>query len=136
MRGPWATWLMKHTRSVRTQRNNVFRSGLVPRAACRLKNSGLASVLGRRCVSVRMIVLRNLGCCFLDECACGGCLGVAEALLHFIESRRLASRLFNFSRFFVLSFRCSVGYRSRGHVHGSLSLFYWYSFGSVNCLLV
>ena len=29
------------------------------RAACRLKYSGLASVLGRRYVSVRMIVMRN-----------------------------------------------------------------------------
>ena len=64
---------------MQTQLNDVFRSDLVPLA------------VGRRCVSVRMIVMRNLGCCFLDECACGGCLRVAEVQLHFIERKSSVS---------------------------------------------
>ena len=78
----------EHTLSANTMKQCV---PLRSRAACRLKYSGLASVLCRRCVSVRMIVMRNIGYCFLDECACGGCLGVAEAQLHFIERKSSVS---------------------------------------------
>ena len=84
------------------------------------------------CFSI--IVMRNLGCCFLDECACGGCLGVAEAQLLFVERKSSVSSScpsssvsasFWSSAFvvlFVLSFRCSVGCRSRGKVRGSCRL--------------
>ena len=78
------------------------------------------------CISI--IVMRNLSCCFLDECACGGCLGVAEAQLLFVQRKSsvssscpssLVSASFGSSAFvvlFVLSCVVRWGRRSRGHV--------------------
>ena len=68
------------------------------------------------CISI--IVMRNLSCCFLDECACGGCLGVAEAQLLFVQRKSsvssscpssLVSASFGSSAFVVLFvFSCVV----------------------------
>ena len=60
-KGAWAVGYLvdeEHTLSANTMKRCV---SLRSRAACRLKYSGLASVSGGRCVSVRMIVMRNLG---------------------------------------------------------------------------
>ena len=84
------------------------------------------------CISV--IVMRNLSCCFLDECACGGCLGVAEAQLLFVKRKSsvssscpssLVPASFWSSAFvvlFVLSCVARWARRSRGHVRGSCRL--------------
>ena len=133
-KGAWAVGYVvdeEHTPNANTIKQCV---PLRCRAACRSKCSGLASVLGRRCVSVRIIVMRNLGCCFLDESACGGCLRFAEVQLRCIERGREARQplpvvfsigfvlVFSLSRIFLFIVRCSVGCRGRGHVRGSCRL--------------
>ena len=73
---PLPGWRRK-TRSMQDSLNNVFSSDLLP-----LEVKWTCICAGKEVRFTRdEYVVRNPGCCFLDECPCCGCFGVAEVQL-------------------------------------------------------